>query len=153
MKKSCPVCNWPPSKKPRLVLSEAVKANWSICDCPPSCLYDTSKSFMFLWVKFEPVVRALPFKSSRPYSGGWWRTKVRALSGVSGSVMARESWPMIMVEPHGTVRPLFRDKDGRTRSTVSTAISKVPFLLVLPLLTTNLPNHTRNCKTVFAMSL
>lgn len=137
------VCNRPSSRKPRLVLSEDVKANRSICEGPPSCLYVTSSSCMSLWVKFRPAVSVVPPKTSLPYCGGCTRTKVRALGGVSGSDMARQSEPSIMEDPWGTVRPLLVDKDGRTRSTISTATSKLPFRLVLPLLTTNLPKHTK----------
>lgn len=138
------VCSRPSRRKPRLVLSEAVKANRSICDGPPSCLYDTSNSCMCLCVKFEPVVSVVPANSRLPYCGGCTRIKVRALDGVSGSDRARESRPRIMEEPWGTARPLLEDRDGRTRSTISTAISKLPFWLLLPLLTTNLPKHTRD---------
>lgn len=135
-------CKRPSRRKPRLVLSEAVKANWSICDGPPSCLYDTSNCCMCLWVKFDPAVSVIPAKSSLPYCGGWRRIKVRALGGVSGSDRARQSGPRIMEEPWGTMTPLLEDRDGRTRSTISTAMSKLPFRLVWPLLTINLSKHT-----------
>lgn len=138
MKNTGAVCNWASTRKPRLVPSEAVKANRSICDGPVLCLYDTTNSCMFLCVKFEPVVSATPPKSRLPYCGGWRRTKVRASDGVSGSDMDRESGLRMMVAPCGTERPLLVDRDGRMRSTISTAISKLPLRLVLPLLTTNL---------------
>lgn len=68
--------------------------------------------------------------------------KVRSLGGVSGSKRVRQSGLRIMEDPCGTVSPVFEVRDGRTRSTISTEISKVPFLLVLPLLTTNLQKNT-----------
>lgn len=144
MKNTGAVCKRPSIRKPWPVLSEPVKAKRSICDGPASCLYVNSSSWMFFWVKFEPAVNMAPPKSSLPYCGGCRRMKVRALGGVSGSDMARQSGPRIMEEPCGTERPLLDDRDGRTRSTISTVISKLPFRLVLPLLTTNLPRHTRD---------